>query len=127
MGHIRKGPGGRKPRRDAPRPDGQGGEEGEPDVLEGSIGYGHRGLAEAVFSVFKRLFGEHLMALRWENIQQEMRLKVTRYNRWRDESIAREAGGGTSWPYDGHVAAQQRIRQASWDELGNKILCGKPL
>ncbi len=31
------------------------------------IGYGHRWLVEAVFSVFKRLFGEHLMALIYEN------------------------------------------------------------
>ena len=59
------------------------------------IGYGHRWIAEAVFSVFKRLFGEHLMALKWENIVQEIRLKVIQYNKWRDESIAREAGGET--------------------------------
>ena len=39
------------------------------------IGHGHRWLAEAVFSAFKRLFGEHLMALGWENIQQETRFK----------------------------------------------------
>ena len=60
------------------------------------IGYGQRWLAESVFSAFKRLFGEHLMALKWENIVQEVRLKVSLYNRWRDESIAREAGGGTA-------------------------------
>lgn len=60
------------------------------------IGYGQRWLAESVFSAFKRLFGEHLMALKWENIVQEVRLKVALYNRWRDESIAREAGGGTA-------------------------------
>ena len=60
------------------------------------IGYGQRWLAESVFSAFKRLFGEHLMALKWENIVQEVRLKVALYNRWRDESMAREAGGGTS-------------------------------
>ncbi len=60
------------------------------------IGYGHRWLVEAVFSVFKRLFGEHLMALKWDNIVQEIRLKVIQYNKWRDESIAREAGGETS-------------------------------
>ena len=36
------------------------------------------------------------MALKWENIVQEVRLKVALYNRWRDESIAREAGGGTA-------------------------------
>ena len=60
------------------------------------IGYGHRWIVESVFSAFKRLFGEHLMALKWDNILQEVRLKVALYNRWRDESMAREAGGGTS-------------------------------
>lgn len=55
------------------------------------IGYGQRWLAESVFSAFKRMFGEHLMALKWENIVQEVRLKAALYNRWRDESIAREA------------------------------------
>ncbi len=55
------------------------------------IGYGHRWIVESVFSAFKRLFGEHLMALKWDNIIQEVRLKVALYNRWRDESIAWEA------------------------------------
>ncbi len=59
------------------------------------IGYGQRWLAESVFSAFKRLFGEHLMALKWDNIVQEVRLKAALYNKWRDESIAREAGGVT--------------------------------
>ena len=54
-------------------------------------GYGHRWLAEAVFSAFKRLFGEHPMAPEWENIVQEVRLKAVQYNKWRDESMAREA------------------------------------
>ena len=44
------------------------------------IGYGFRWLAESVFSAFKRLFGEHLMALKWDNIVQEVRLKVIQYN-----------------------------------------------
>ena len=60
------------------------------------IGYGFRWLVESVFSAFKRLFGEHLLALKWENIVQEVKLKVIQYNKWRDESIVREAGGGTS-------------------------------
>ncbi len=46
---------------------------------------------ESVFSAFKRLFGEHLMALERDNILQEVRFKVVLYNRWRDESIAWEA------------------------------------
>ncbi len=37
------------------------------------IGYGHRWIVESVFSAFKRLFGEHLMALKWDNILQEVR------------------------------------------------------
>ena len=50
-----------------------------------------------MFSIFKRMFGEHVMALKWENIMQEIRLKVALYNRWRDESIARELERGV--PY----------------------------
>ena len=49
-----------------------------------------RWVAEGAFSIFKRIFGEHVMSLKWENIIQEIRLKVALYNRWRDESIARE-------------------------------------
>ena len=58
------------------------------------IGYNMRWVVEGVFSIFKRMFGEHVMALKWENIIQEIRLKVALYNRWRDESIARELGMG---------------------------------
>ena len=56
------------------------------------IGYCHRWIVERVFSAFKRLLGEHLMALKWGHILQEVRLKVALYNRWRDESMAREVG-----------------------------------
>ena len=44
--------------------------------------------------MFKRMFGEHVTVLKWENILQEIRLKVALYNRWRDESMARELGEG---------------------------------
>ena len=54
------------------------------------IGYNMRWVAEGTFSIFKRIFGEHVMSLKWESIIQEIRLKVALYNRWRDESIARE-------------------------------------
>jgi len=47
-------------------------------------------VVEGAFSIFKRIFGEHVMSLRWANIIQEIRLKVALYNRWRNESIARE-------------------------------------
>ena len=46
------------------------------------------------FSIFKRVFGEHVMSLNWENIIQEIRLKAALYSRWRDESIARELERG---------------------------------
>ena len=52
-------------------------------------GYSQRWVVEGVFSMFKRMFGEHVTALKWENILQEIRLKVALYNRWRDESIDR--------------------------------------
>ncbi len=48
---------------------------------------------ESVFSAFKRLFGEHLMTLKWDNNLQEVKLKAPLYNRWRDDLIAREMGG----------------------------------
>ena len=54
------------------------------------IGYNMRWVAEGVFSIFKRIFGEHVMSLKWKNVIQEIRLKVALYNKWRDESIARE-------------------------------------
>ena len=59
-------------------------------------GYGCRRVVEGAFSMLRRMFGEHLMAPRWENIVQGARPKVIQYNRWRDESMPREAGGGTS-------------------------------
>ena len=40
-----------------------------------------RWVAEDVFSIFKRVFGEHVMALRWDNIIQEIRLKMALYNK----------------------------------------------
>ena len=58
------------------------------------LGYNMRWVVEGVFSLFKRLFGEHVTALKWENIIQEILLKVALYNKWRDESIARELGAG---------------------------------
>lgn len=39
------------------------------------IRYNMRWVAGEAFSIFKRVFGEHLMALKWENIVQEIRLK----------------------------------------------------
>ena len=47
-------------------------------------------MAKGAFSIFKRIFGEHVMSLKWKNIIQEIRLKAALYNKWRDKSIARE-------------------------------------
>ncbi|MYB30704.1 MAG: transposase [Cenarchaeum sp. SB0663_bin_5] len=52
------------------------------------IGYRRRWVVEGVFSIFKRVFGEHAMALKQENIVQEIYLKVALYNKWRDESLS---------------------------------------
>ncbi len=87
------------------------------------IGYDMRRLVESVFSAFKRLFGEHLMALKWENIVQEIRLKVIQCNKWRDESI--ELGGGRSDTMtfmsssDRNLATDRwRIRKHSYNRRG---------
>ena len=64
------------------------------DYWKAKIGYNMRWVAEGAFSIFKRIFGEHVMSLTWENIIQEIRLKVALYNKWRDESIARELERG---------------------------------
>jgi len=43
--------------------------------------YGTRWLVEIVISSLKRLFGYFVRAVRWENVVQEMNLKVNAYNR----------------------------------------------
>ncbi|MDE0265903.1 MAG: hypothetical protein OXK17_02585 [Thaumarchaeota archaeon] len=74
-----------------------GGEKRENQAYwKARTGCNKRWVVEGVFSMFKRLFGGHLMALKWESIVQEVRLKAILYNKWRDESMEREAGGGTS-------------------------------
>lgn len=45
------------------------------------VDYGARWLVEIVISSFKRLFGDFVRAVRWENVVQEMNLKVNAYNR----------------------------------------------
>ena len=79
------------PRGHAAGPAEPGGEEGEPNLLEGQDRIQHEmGGRGSAFSIFKRIFGEHVLSLQWESIIQEIRLKVALYNKWRDESIARE-------------------------------------
>ncbi len=43
-------------------------------------GYGYRWVAESAFSAFKRMFGEHIKAVRWKNMVKELILKASIYN-----------------------------------------------
>jgi hypothetical protein len=45
-----------------------------------SVSYGHRWIAESVFSAMKRMFGEYVMARRYRNAVKEMFLKASLYN-----------------------------------------------
>ena len=45
-----------------------------------SVRYGQRWIVEAVFSCIKRMFGEYVTAIRFENMIKEMILKASLYN-----------------------------------------------
>ena len=45
-----------------------------------SVSYGHRWIAETVFSSIKRIFGEHVTARKFYNMVKEIFLKATLYN-----------------------------------------------
>jgi hypothetical protein len=45
-----------------------------------SVSYGHRWIAESVFSAIKRIFGEYVMARSYRNMVKEIFLKVSLYN-----------------------------------------------
>lgn len=45
--------------------------------------YGNKWMAETAFSSIKRMFGEHIMATRFQNMVKEMILKVSLYNLFR--------------------------------------------
>src|SRR5579885_181590 len=47
-----------------------------------SVSYGKRWIVESVFSVLKRIFGEHVMAHKRQNMVKELQLKVALYNRF---------------------------------------------
>jgi len=47
-----------------------------------SVSYGKRWIVESVFSVLKRIFGEHVMAHKRQNMERELQLKVSLYNRF---------------------------------------------
>ena len=45
--------------------------------------YGHRWMAETAFSSLKRMFGEYVVATRFQNMVKEMMIKVSLYNLFR--------------------------------------------
>lgn len=48
-------------------------------------GYGMRWMAESAFSSIKRTFGEHVSSIKWNNIMNELMLKASIYNLFRDK------------------------------------------
>lgn len=52
----------------------------DPSKWKDSVSYGHRWMAETVFSALKRMFGEYVMAKHYQNMVKEMFLKVSLYN-----------------------------------------------
>lgn len=44
------------------------------------MSYGHRWIAESVFSAMKRMFGEYVTARNYQNMVKEMFLKASLYN-----------------------------------------------
>lgn len=50
------------------------------DAWKKNHGYGYRWTAESAFSAFKRIFGEHVKAVRWKNVVKELMLKASIYN-----------------------------------------------
>jgi transposase len=47
-----------------------------------SVSYGRRWIVESVFSVLKRIFGEHVMAHKRKNMVKELQLKMALYNKF---------------------------------------------
>lgn len=50
------------------------------DKWKASVSYGHRWIAESVFSAMKRMFGDYVMARNYQNMVKEMFLKASLYN-----------------------------------------------
>jgi transposase len=50
------------------------------DKWKDSISYGKRWIAETVFSCIKRMFGEYVSAIKFENMVKEIMLKISLYN-----------------------------------------------
>lgn len=51
------------------------------ELWKHSVSYGDRWIVESVFSVFKRMFGEHVTSHKRENMIHELKMKVCLYNR----------------------------------------------
>ena len=52
-----------------------------------NVSYGQRWIAETVFSCIKRIFGEYVTAIRFENMIKEMILKASLYNWFQSRTI----------------------------------------
>mgnify|MGYP003449484834 FL=1 len=52
-----------------------------------SVDYGQRWIIEAVFSCIKRMFGEYVTAIRFENMIKEIMLKASLYNLFQSITI----------------------------------------
>ena len=50
------------------------------DKWKHGVSYGHRWAAETVFSSIKRMFGEHVISIKWKNIVNELLMKAQMYN-----------------------------------------------
>ena len=53
-----------------------------------SVSYGSRWIVESVFSCIKRMFGEYVTAIRFENMVKEMILKASLYNLFQRITVA---------------------------------------
>ena len=52
-----------------------------------SVDYGQRWIVETVFSCIKRMFGEYVTAIRFENMIKEIMLKASLYNLFQSITI----------------------------------------
>ena len=52
-----------------------------------SVDYGQRWIIETVFSCIKRMFGEYVTAIRFENMIKEIMLKASLYNLFQSITI----------------------------------------
>ena len=52
-----------------------------------SVDYGQRWIVETVFSCIKRMFGEYVAAIRFENMIKEIMLKASLYNLFQSITI----------------------------------------